>query len=514
MSQQFVSSIGEAQQLPGVYVMEVDPPPPTQAPGLDWVGFVGAFAWGPEGPTVVGSTQEYLDTFAPGGQGYSSTGYRALARTVQARLKIVRAIASDAAAASMILQTATPVNIWTVAAKYKGALGGSITLVISAADDGVSSHFNATVTLGTEVEVYRNLSAITGRISTPDITASKILGTFAAVSANAGASTRPVNGTYVLGVTSTNTTSRVAGSDGTMASTDYIGTTGAGDHGIARFEGDPDVTVMCVDDCGSSLRVAVNTALVAHGEAEGRSNIFINGDSGLTPATAMTDIATNASAYRSERATYLANWCWVRNPSGVLELNPPSAFVAGAVAHMPRHLGTHWKDDRNTRYFRGIASLEWNASRANMILMRNVGVEVLVPTQNGSFSPKCGITTSLVAGKTTVARRRLADFIARAAVATQQTYEGGPIDPVTRSEQIGRVNALLQPMKDAAKAGEAATTEVIDDYDVRTLSSPAELASGLHRIGVRVKSFATQDVVLFVLTVGPTVTITETAAAA
>ena len=82
MSQQFVSSIGEAQQLPGVYVMEVDPPPPTQAPGLDWVGFIGAFAWGPEGPTVVGSTQEYLDTFAPGGQGYSSTGYRALARTV------------------------------------------------------------------------------------------------------------------------------------------------------------------------------------------------------------------------------------------------------------------------------------------------------------------------------------------------------------------------------------------------------------------------------------------------
>jgi len=511
---QFVTSLGEARQLPGVYALEVDPPAPLSAPGLDWVGFVGAFAWGPEGPTVIDSTQQYLNTFAPGGLGTSATGYRALARTVQARLKIVRALASDAAAASMVLQTATPTSIWTVTAKYAGALGGSVTVVISAADDAVSTHFNATVTLGTEVEVYRNLSAITGRISTPDISASKILGVFAAVSANVSGATRPVNGTYVLGVTSTNTTSRVAGTDGTLEAEDYTGTAGAGNHGIAKFEGDADVTILCVDDCGSSMRVAVNTALVAHCAAEGAKDCIITGDSGGSPSAAMSDIATNASAYRSERVTYLANWVNVRDAAGALQINPPCAFVAGALAHMPRHLGSHWKDERNARYYRGIVSLEWSTGRANAILMRNLGVDYLVPTQGGSFAPKNGITTSLTAGQTAIARRRLADFIARGVTAGQESYEGGPIDPVTRSEQLSRVKGFLQPMKDAAKQGEAATTEVIDDYAVSTLSSAEELAAGVHRIGVRVKSFATQDFIVFVLSVGPSVTITESAAAA
>lgn len=512
---QFVSSLGEARQLPGVYVLEVDPPPPSQSPGTDWVGFVGRFAWGPANTVVViDSTQQYLNTFAPGGQGYTATGYRALARTVQAQLKIVRAIADDAATASMRLATATPADIWTVAAKYPGALGSSVTIVISAADDAVSTHFNATVTLGTEVEVYRNLSAITGRISAPDITASKILGTFAAFTANVGSSTRPVNGTYVLGITATNASTLVAGADGTIAAADYSGTAGAGDAGIAKFEGDPDVTILCTDDCGSSLRVAVNTALVAHCVAETGRMCIITGDSGGSPSAAMSDIGTNASAYRGEVATYLANWVNVRDAAGALQLNPPCAFEAGALAHMPRHLGSHWKDERNARYYRGIASLEWAPGRANAILMRNLGVDYLVPTAGGAFAPKNGITTSLTAGKTSIARRRLADFIARGITAGQEAYEGGPIDPVTRSEQLSRVKAFLQPLKDAAKRGEAATTEVIDGYAVTTLSSAEDLAAGVHRISVRVKSFATQDYIVFVLSVGPTVTITETAATA
>lgn len=512
---QFVSSLGEARQLPGVYVLEVDPPPPSQSPGTDWVGFVGRFAWGPANTVVViDSTQQYLNTFAPGGQGYTATGYRALARTVQAQLKIVRAIADDAATASMRLATATPADIWTVAAKYPGALGSSVTIVISAADDAVSTHFNATVTLGTEVEVYRNLSAITGRISAPDITASKILGTFAAFTANVGSSTRPVNGTYVLGITATNASTLVAGADGTIAAADYSGTAGAGDAGIAKFEGDPDVTILCTDDCGSSLRVAVNTALVAHCVAETGRMCIITGDSGGSPSAAMSDIGTNASAYRGEVATYLANWVNVRDAAGALQLNPPCAFEAGALAHMPRHLGSHWKDERNARYYRGIASLEWAPGRANAILMRNLGVDYLVPTAGGAFAPKNGITTSLTAGKTSIARRRLADFIARGITAGQEAYEGGPIDPVTRSEQLSRVKAFLQPLKDAAKRGEAATTEVIDGYAVTTLSSAEDLAAGVHRISVRVKSFATQDFVVFVLSVGSTVTITETAATA
>lgn len=512
---QFVTSLGDAKQLPGVYALEVDPPPPSRAPGTDWVGFIGRFAWGPANTVVViDSTQQYLNTYAPGGLGYTSTGYRALARTVQGQLKIVRAVASDATTASMRLATATPTDIWTIAAKYPGALGGSVTIAISAADDAVSTHFNATVTLGTEVEVYRNLSAITGRISAPDISASKILGTFAAISANVGSSTRPVNGTYVLGVTATNASTLVAGSDGTIAASDYSGTAGSGDKGIAKFEGDADVTILCVDDCGSSLRVAVNTALVAHCVAESSKMCIITGDSGGSPSAAMSDIGTNASAYRGERVTYLANWCNVRDAAGALQLNPPCAFEAGALAHMPRHLGSHWKDERNARYYRGITSLEWSPGRANAILMRNLGVDYLVPTTGGSFAPKNGITTSLTAGQTAIARRRLADFVARGVTAGQESYEGGPIDSVTRSEQLSRVKGFLQPMKDAAKQGEAATTEVIEDYAVSTLSSAEDLAAGVHRIAVRVKSFATQDFIVFVLSVGTTVTITESAATA
>jgi phage tail sheath protein FI len=124
------------------------------------------------------------------------------------------------------------------------------------------------------------------------------------------------------------------------------------------------------------------------------------------------------------------------------------------------------------------------------------------------------VTTSLTAGQTKVARRRLADYVMRLVTAGQEPYEGGPIDPATRSRQRGQVKAALKPLKEAGQKGEAEITEAIANFSVATTSSNTDLQNGIHKIQVRVQSFATQDVILFLLTVGPTVTIEELPVAA
>lgn len=627
MSARIVASLAEALALPGVYGLEVDPPASPETPGLDWVGMIGRFGWGPVNEvTVVGGRPEYLDAFAPGGLGYTYTGHRSLLGAVASLLKIVRVgatgygpptgvsvspqgttgstsysyrvvaisttiggtvatlpstagstttghasldgtnfntvtwtapagvvanagyrvyrtvggatqgliatvaagvttlddtgLAGDAssvptvngtamATASMVLTTSGAVNILTVPAKYPGALGSQITLVVAAADDGVSSHFNLTATLGTEVEVYRNCSVLSSGagVVLGSQSASKILGTLSAVTANLGSSTRPVNGTYTLGAAASNVASPVAGSDGVTLASDYTGTAGAGDLGLALLEGDTDVTIVAADDCSSAHRVAVNSALITHALAISGEAITSQ-DSGTALSAAISDYATNAAAYRAERA--IAAWPWVHvlDEAGVRQLVPHAVIKACALSKMPRHLGTHWKNARNTDSYRKIVALEYSLSRANLILAQNAGLDVLVPA-GSAWAPKSGVTTSLVAGKTKVARRRLADYCMRLVTAGQEPYEGGPIDPATRSRQRAQAENALKPLKEAGQRGEAEITEVIADFSVRSVSSTADYAAGVHKIQVRVQSYATQDVILFLLTVGPTVTIEE-----
>ena len=63
-----VSTLAEAQALPGVYAVDLDPPAASPQPALDWVGFVARFAWGPANQvTVIGTPADYLALFAPGG---------------------------------------------------------------------------------------------------------------------------------------------------------------------------------------------------------------------------------------------------------------------------------------------------------------------------------------------------------------------------------------------------------------------------------------------------------------
>lgn len=628
MTALIVTTLAAALALPGVYGLEVDPPQNAPQIGQDWVGFFGRFGWGPVNQIhVVDGQADYLDTYAPGGLGYSYTGHKSLARAKASQMKVIRVgatgfgaptggvvsnagtpgattysykvvavsgtkvgaataalttltgataltgtdyntvtwaaptagvnitgyrvyrtvggatqgliatVASDVltlddtglagdsasvptvnttvmATASMVLQSTGPVNILNVAAKYPGDLGGTITVTIAAADDGTAAHFNLTAQLGTEVEVYRNLSALSAGagVVLGDQTSSKILAALSAVTANLGASTRPVNGTYTLGVAATNVASPVAGSDGVSLATDYTGTAGQGDVGLALFEGDADVTIVACDDCTSALRVAVNTAIVAHLEAESREGYIVL-DSGTTISAAITAMTTNASAYRSERAILAWPWVYTLDATGARTLVPSAGIRAGALSKMPRHLGQHWKDDRNASSFRGVVALEYSLGRANLILAQNAGISALVPAAS-AWAPKTDSTTSLLAGKTKVARRRLTDYVMRLATAGQGPYEGGPLDPATRSRQLAQVKTALQPLVDAGQRGEAEITEAIQAFDVHTVSSGADLAAGVHKIQVRVQSFATQDVILFLLTVGPTVTIEEQPVAA
>ena len=624
-----VQNLADAQALPGVYSIDIDPPAATPQPSLDWVGFVARFAWGPDTQIVtIGTPADYLAQFAPGGlaASYASTGHRAAGRARGSLLKFVRVrasgfgaptsgavapqgttgstaygykvvplvgsrvgaataelttatgnatlsggnfnritwaaptnaievsgyriyrvtggatqgliatVASDvltlddtglagggesvptvnqtvAATASMILQSSGAVNILNVAGKYHGDLGSQITLTVGSADDGVSSHFNLTVRLGTVIEVYRNLSVLSSGagVVLGDQSASQILAPLSAVTANLGASTRPVNGTYTLGVAASNVASAVAGCDGVALASDYTGTAGTGDAGIALFEGDSDVTLLTVDDVGTSRRAAVNVALATHGDTYDR-RVVLCFDSG-TSRTAAATLLNATPALRTENAVLAYPWVYVLDENAARVLVPHTLIRACAIASVPQHLGQHWKDPRATRAYRNIVALEYSLSRPELILAQNTGISPLVPTAD-SWAPKADCTTSLVPGHTKLARVRLASYLSRRLEDSQATYEGGPIDAVTRTEQLARVDTVLQPLVDAGKRGEAAIAVAIEAYDRASVSSDAELAGGTHKIQVRVKGGGTQDFIVFLLSVGPTVTITTDTTAA
>ncbi len=515
------SNLNDVSDLDGVYAVEVPPPSPIRQPGADWMGFLGQFAWGPtDTPVVIDSTGQYLDMFAPAGQGYAYAGHQALARTQPARLKVIRVKGSGAAKAAMTIQTSggSPVNVLRIVAKYFGAL--PISIVIAAAGNGDAECFKLTVVCGNESETYDNLQTLSGStyaegstgVFLGDQSRSKFLAPLAAGGGSLTSSTRPVNGTYVLGASATNVTSVTAGADGTVGTASYSGTSGTGDAGVERFTGDADVRALAIDDCGDTHRVAINTAVLAWA-AEHGVDYYFQGDAGTSDSDARADLATNASAYRDERGRYCWPWAYVLDESGAEILVPPGPFVAAAVTHMPRHLGTHWKDDRNTRYYSRIKRLEFVLGRSALILMKRAGIEALVQTSAGGYAPKSGVTTSLTAGKTTVARCRIRDFIVRGLADGQEAYEGGPIDEVTRAEQRARVEGFLKPLKEASANGTAAVTEAIADYSVKNASSSEDLANGIHKMAVKVRSLATQDAIAFLLSVGPTVTVDEVQAA-
>lgn len=222
---------------PGVYVQENAPAVPTRGQRNRVIGLVGQCVRGPSGRAIdISSTQRFNDVF--GGRDRATNGGTILGHVWKAlqggrfgKIYVVRVVAADAVKASFTFETAAGgagTAVLRVDAFGYGASGNDIKAKVTAASNGDANAFNLVTKLYGKQVIFENMKITTGFDNTNQVIGSDDATWIRVVKLADG---RPVNnaastdgadtdGFLSLGQTVSGYTS-VAGSDGTIANTDY-----------------------------------------------------------------------------------------------------------------------------------------------------------------------------------------------------------------------------------------------------------------------------------------------------
>lgn len=485
----------------GVYAISRTPPKMLRPAGTGVVAMVGQFPWGPDtASTTPTGTKQMIDMFAPPGMSHTATGYLALLGKAYPTLRIVRPVGGAAAAAVAALTSAGPITQINVTMKYKGAAGNSITCTVADASDGIGTHCNVTVSVtgasGTTSELYANVDNTAVTFVAPTVTSSLLVASFARNGANV---LRPANGTYTA----------ATGSDGAITATEYVGTPGAGNLGLALLEGDKSIRHVFVDDCGTGIRAAVNAGVVAHAILCGDRIGYINGDSALTAAQTVTNVGTYT---RSERVVYCAPWAYIYDDiTGAERLVSPSPFGASVCSQVSPSTSPAWKDGETGAMLAAIIRLETDYG-ASIPDLTDAGIMTLERETDGSFRFEAGVNTYAVTdpSKKNITRTRIGDYIAISFVDSVRTMVDAPNVDVNQISLVGALEDLLDTLV-ANQFKDPNHYPYIKAYTIDPLASvnsTATLAQGDFTIPVEVQCGSNMERIFLSIMFGESVTVT------
>lgn len=481
----FVASEGQIQS-PGVAAVEVQAPTLIDGIPNGRIGLVGQFGWGPANQVYEpADSADFLATFEPPGSPRSSSGYHQVMRRAGLSLAIYRPLkGTPVKASATIAGTSGNVN---VTAKYYGVLGNSIQIIQEPSSDGVSGskRFWAVLTnaiTGTTRELIADNVAPPngGGLLTVDTSASLLIGSFTVDSA-------------LTAFASDATTSLTSGSNGSsLTSTEYSA-------GMDALDVLDEVACLGVDDCGDSIRAAVNAALLAHANsAAGRYIAFIAGNSGNTWAQVKTDVA----GYRLKWVRYCAQWVNVLDDSGAAVLTPGWIHEAAACINLEPQQSHAWWSAIATQYYSSIASLyaaNWSASQSGVASdAMNLGIGVFVKLADGRYASQNDRNTDLAVANRFLVTSRIKRFLA-------ESLKVGLADYTNSPGVIDEQQAMVQA---ATAFLESQVGKRIKQYsiDASTPNTAGSMASGIFRIAIAVQTPAPNERIALLMQVGPTVT--------
>lgn len=496
----FVSSTSQAKTH-GVYALERRPPLTIRAQNDTVVAMVEQFPWGPDQvPTQVVDMKTFIDTFAPAGMSHTGPGYLSVLGKSFSTLKVLRVTGSGAAKAAATVNKTGPTAMLTLTLKYNGAAGNSVTATTSAATDGDANHFNLTVTMtsasGTTTDLIQNLNySGIGADSTPDLTSTLLI----------GAITKVATGVPILGPWTFS-----GGSDGTITSTNYVGTQGAADQGMAMFEGDTTVDFVLTADPGNSLRAAVNAGLKAHADYMTDRIAVLNGNSGLSLASVQTDVAN----YRSLRAIYVDTWAYVRDDvDGTQRIVPPAPFFAAVASALSPSTSPAWKSATVKALLGSIVRLEFSRGAAASTLTAN-GIVTLQQEATGGFTFEAAVNTynPVDPSRGTYKRTRMGHYIAKALIASMREYVDAPNVPLVMQDEINAVQQFLDGLVRNRNTDPFNLPHLfaaaIDD--VNAFNSAATIAAGQFTLPFTAQVSADQSYIFLSMNYGETATVQTT----
>lgn len=490
----------------GVNILDEQPPGAVVGVGTNVVGVVVDLPWGAVNtPTFISISAELFETFAPVAFGDPALnafqGLKAfLGKTFPAGIWVNRIAATGQAVAAFAFQ-ATASDSVDATARHPGTLGNAVSVAWVVNADDVDAR-DAIVTVNGVSTTYLAVTTETGGLQLTD-PGDPFVG-FALAS---GATEVPdaIAATPLAG-----------GLDGTAVALDYTGSVSS-DVGIRQFYGESFLlNVLFVAECPTALVDAVNTSIKAYATDNDKGMALLCSTSGQTKADAKTYVATNN--LDDDRLVF--SWPYVNitntfdSALGLAAVDPNS-FIAAAIATQP-------PDDSpggaaGLAQFEGIVSLvDSSANTTDLQQMNAAGVAPISRWPKGGFFLHRGVTTDITAGLTRIVRRRMADFIEdsiglRLIEFLEKKLDidlaGQSLGPVT-SVEVGEIEQFLQGLQDDNRIN---GTDQVPGYAVDPFSANTQtiIDSGEWRIKTAVKLWSSQDVIVFLATIGETVTITE-----
>jgi hypothetical protein len=493
----FVNSTSNATRH-AVYAIERNPPATVRASGAAVTAIVEQFPWGPEGLYTTAGMKDFIDNYAPGGMPRTGAGYMSIIGKAWPVLKVSRVLGTGAAVAVAALSDAVPAVILNLGLKYKGAAGNAVTWTVSDATDGDVNHFDLTVSVtsvsGTTSDVLKNLNySGTGADSVPSFVGMKLLGSI--TKALAG---RPANGTGSFS----------AGSDGVITSASYVGTQGSADKGIALLESDKNVDFVMTGDPGDSLRAAVNAGLAAHADFTTDRMSFVNGNSGMTSAAAILDVAN----YRSLRVCYIDCWAYQRDDvDGTERLVAPAPFAVSTAANLSPSTSFSWKSVTAQRMMSSITRLE--TPRGDAAYQNELaGICTLQREDNGGYTFEAAVVTAapLDPAKSSYKRTRMGHYMAKAVYGSLRNFVDSPNVAFNQQDEVNAVHDFLDGLKKNATLDPNNLPHIVD-FTMRPLAdfnSQSGIDAGQFTIPADVKISSDQKQIFFSLQFGETVKVT------
>lgn len=390
-----------------------------------------------------------------------------------------------------------------------GLWGNSISWQIAAASNGDATKRDHTFTVtdpitGTTQETYRNVALNQSMASL--LSKSRLLASLTFVGTM---TVWPANGTYTL----TN------GSDGAaVTAADYQAA-------LDQLALEENVTVVVTDDCGDSIRAAVNSNVVTHCANLYNRVCHITGSKSNDWTTTKTDKAN----YQSELSTYYGAWVQVLDDSGTNLVDVPLSIFSGVIrVNIPVHWSIANHDANATKYLgniKGISTSVPYSVGSKAIRDEATDSQIVLPIQGvgpqpgtrGPWQLLHGRDANLTSGYQYECVTWYRIYLLRVLAPQLDAYTNGPNDLTSGLEIQTIVNAWL--------AGEASAGHLTQTYDtdgitllpafstdILGVNSAATLANGEFYIQIDGHHPGVREKIFLLLNVGETVSVRAAAA--
>lgn len=468
----------EFDEVDGIVIDEKAPAPSVQGVGTGVAILVGQFQRGPENVLKEqGSIQLIQELY---GKSDSFGGNIALKNKKFSRIKTIRAMASDAALATLTVDDGTATDIIKFDAKYKGAYGNSLKVTIEAGSNVGSKYtFTDANTDGLDEESYDDvvITAVGTIFSSSKIFDVSVLATSAEPEVTA-------------------ITNLASGSDGTIADTDY-------ETAIAAAEAEGAGNILFLDEYNATK----NGYLKAHAATTQDKMVICAGPEAETAAEAVTAAGLLRDA--DGRIIYAYNWISTL-VGGVATYVSPSSFYASILSQTGPHIDPAYTG--NTQFLFGVIELKNDLPRASFISLMEGGVSSFEYDSDIGPKIKSGVVTQIAnSSKLTVARRRMADYLTNSIGYFLKVYQNAVN---SLSNRLAVKAAILSFIRQQESLGILpADSEVSGGnaklVDIETLNTDDVIAAGKFFIQYKQRIYSSMRFIVLRAEIGESVVVTE-----